>query len=103
MGIRTEFRCSRSAALSSVDESCMRAALLTMPITTPGGNTMAGDIGNVGDPASIGLKHIDQVATYLATRQGASVKLETIALNIDGGDEHRWISAASAISACTRK
>jgi hypothetical protein len=33
------------------------------------GNAMAGDIGNVGDPAPISLKHIDQVATYFATRQ----------------------------------
>ena len=49
---------------------------------------MAGDIGDVSDPAPIVLKHIDQVATYLATRQRASVKLEPIALHIDGGDEH---------------
>jgi hypothetical protein len=46
----------------------MRAALLTMPINDARGNTMAGDIGNVGDPAPISLKHIDQVATYFATR-----------------------------------
>src|SRR5580692_5375556 len=51
-------------------------------------NTMAGDIGNISDPAPIVLKHIDQVATYLATRQRASVKLEPIALHVDGGDEH---------------